>query len=316
MNPARRFRRGPRGFRALLRCAGTPRARRASGPRRLGGWTEDQLRHPDQIVGGHDVLALGMRAVDSEVTALAEASGGPGPAENLLDALADLLTGGVGEREQDMQRLLPVLTRGMWHHALFAQAADELLRVVSLVASDRPQSKAPIVQFGHLVDRDRGLGRAHRGGDIEQDAKTVAVLHGGVSGEAQARLLARTLAHELRLPVGGRLVRLVAALLSLEVRPGVAASGALLLFLRAEALQRGPRFNQRAIDAEVVAGDPAMPASQVHDLGEEQIGHLVSQQASLVLAVRRHVEHLLIERQVHKPAEHQVGLQPRAELPV
>ena len=43
---------------------------------------------------------------------------------------------------------------------------------------------------------------------------------------------------------------------------------------------------------------------------------LVTQQPLLVLAVGRGVEHGRIQRQVHEPAEHQVGLQPGAELPV
>lgn len=139
---ARRVRRGPRGFRALLRCAGTPRARLASGPPRLGGCNEDQLRHPDQLVGGHDVLALGMGTVDSEVRALAEAAGGLGPAEHLLDVLAALLVDGVGEGKQDLKRLVAVLAGRIRHNALFAEAADGLLRVVSLVASDRPEAKS------------------------------------------------------------------------------------------------------------------------------------------------------------------------------
>jgi hypothetical protein len=68
--------------------------------------TEHQLRHQDQVVGGHDVFALGVGAFDSKVTALAEAATGLRPAGELLDALADLLAGGFGAREQHLPRLL------------------------------------------------------------------------------------------------------------------------------------------------------------------------------------------------------------------
>ena len=102
------------------------------------------LRHPDKVVGGHDVLAFGGGAFDSLATALAEATSGLRPAGDLLEAFADLLPDGVGAREQDMQRLLPVLARGMGHHALFAHFEDELLRVVFLVTSDLPRSEASI----------------------------------------------------------------------------------------------------------------------------------------------------------------------------
>ena len=69
-------------------------------------------------------------------------------------------------------------------------------------------------------------------------------------------------------------------------------------------------------DAEVIVGDPAVPPGQFHDFGKEQVGHFVLQQPRLVLAGNGGVEDRRVQRQVHKPAEEQVGLQPRAQLPV
>lgn len=148
------------------------------------------------------------------------------------------------------------------------------------------------------------------------DTQAVPVLHGGVAGEAQLRLLARALADQFGLRVGGGLVRVVAPLLTLEVRPGVAAAPPGRLALRPEALQRGPRLDERAIDAEVIIGDPPVMPGQFHHRGKEQIRHRVLQEPLLVLAVGRGVKHRLVQRQVHEPAEQQVGLQPRAELTV
>jgi hypothetical protein len=55
---------------------------------------------------------------------------------------------------------------------------------------------------------------------------------------------------------------------------------------------------------------------QLHNLAEEQVCHLMAQQPLLVLAEGRGIEHRLVERKIDKPAEHQVGLKPRTELPV
>ncbi len=134
-----------------------------------------------------------------------------------------------------------------------------------------------------------------------------------MAGEAQPRFLAGTLAHELCLPGGGRRVGVIATLLLLEVWPSIAGAGPLLVVLRAEAVERGPRFDQRAIEAEVFARDLALRTRQRHDFREKQIGHIVLQQAPLVLAVRRSIEQLLIERRVHERADHQVGLRSPAE---
>ncbi len=185
--------------------------------------------------------------------------------------------------------------------------------MIAVVAPDSFRRKAAVTQFRHLADGDRGLEGAHRGSDVEQHAQSAEVSHHGIAGEAHPRFLARTLAHERRLPVSGRLVGLIAASPPLEVRTSIAGSGPLLVVLRAEALHQSQRFNQRAIDAEMVAQDPAVRPRQGHDFGEERIGHIVLQHARPDIAVHQGIEHLLIERQVHKTAEHQVGLQSRAE---
>ena len=59
-----------------------------------------------------------------------------------------------------------------------------------------------------------------------------------------------------------------------------------------------------------------MLLGQAYHLGEEQVRDGVPQEPFLVLAERRSIEHGLIERQIDEPAEHPIGLQPGAQLPV
>jgi hypothetical protein len=53
---------------------------------------DHQLGHAHEIGGGDDVLALGVRALNAAVTALAEAAGRLRPTKDLFNALAQLLT--------------------------------------------------------------------------------------------------------------------------------------------------------------------------------------------------------------------------------
>ena len=151
------------------------------------------------------------------------------------------------ERQQHVQGLLAVLACGMRHDLLFAHSGDELRGVVAFVGAHRLRREAAIAQFDHLVHGHGRFRRADGRLHLEQHAQAVAVLHRGMAGEAQARLLARAFFHELGLGVGGRGVGVVAALFAFEVRPRVAPARPLIVVLRAKTFQGRPRFDQRAI---------------------------------------------------------------------
>jgi hypothetical protein len=89
------------------------------------------------------------------------------------------------------------------------------------------------------------------------DQQAVAVLHQPMPDEAQLRLLAFTLAVEPGIGIGGRSMGVVRALLAMEVRFGIAPPALrrrlARAVLRLDALHRGPGFDQRAIDREVIA---------------------------------------------------------------
>src|SRR5215831_2778591 len=96
------------------------------------------------------------------------------------------------------------------------------------------------------------------------DDQTRAVLHQRMANEAQLRLHPRPLAIEPGIRVGRAAMRLVATLLTLEVRQGVApAARAIATFrrlLRFQALHRSPRLDQRAIDRKMLARQQPLDA--------------------------------------------------------
>jgi len=61
-----------------------------------------------------------------------------------------------------------------------------------------------------------------------------------------------------------------------------ASARPLLVVIRQKALQRRPRLDQRAVHAEVLVGNPAVAPAQLDDLGEEQVGYGMGEQAILV----------------------------------
>ena len=83
---------------------------------------------------------------------------------------------------------------------------------------------------------------------------------------AEPGLLLGSLAIQPRLRVGGRLVRLAAAALTLEVaRPVASAALGRTLVARTVALVRSPGLQQRAVNGEVVGGEQAATTRLAHD---------------------------------------------------
>ena len=113
--------------------------------------------------------------------------------------------------------------------------------------------------------------------DREVGAQTVPVFHQNVTAKAQLRLLAVGFAIEHAFRIGGALVRVVAPLFPTEVDreiAGVFVLGRLdflgvCAVLADEALQAGPRFDERAIGGEVVVDGPAGLAGEGIHFGEE-----------------------------------------------
>jgi putative transposase len=127
-----------------------------------------------------------------------------------------------------------------------AQGRHERGGIVGLVGADR-DAAVTRSRVGH-GQRRLALGRAGGQGQPRIDRQSVAVLHQHVAKIGQFCRLARPLAVQPRLGVGGRGMRLVAVLLAGKVALAVAPRPRrpAAAMLRAKALHAGPGFDQRA----------------------------------------------------------------------
>lgn len=137
------------------------------------------------------------------------------------------------------------------------------------------------------------------------DDETMAVVRQRVAHEAQLAACVLAFSIELRVRVGRRLMRLVAALLALEV----AAAGVVVFSVLAlEALVPGPRLDQRPVDAEVLARQPALLLCGAQHLIEELDDRVVLDQALAVLREDRGHPYRVIDGKADEPAEEHVVL--------
>ena len=116
-----------------------------------------------------------------------------------------------------------------------------------------------------------GFGFAHRRSGHDVYAEPVAVLHDRMSRETEAGLLAPALLEQLGFRIRSALMRLVAALLTMEVHPRVTTAWRLLFVFGPEALHARPAFNQGSVSAEVLIAHPALTARQLYHSREEDI---------------------------------------------
>ena len=116
---------------------------------------------------------------------------------------------------------------------------------------------------------------------------------------AQLRLLPVAFLLEPCVGVGGRSMRLVAALFIVEV-----AAIVIRAILGPEAFLRGPGLNQRSVHGEVLIAHVFL--RRPVDLGKTPPRHVGVQQTVAVLGENRVVPHCIVHAQVNEPAEQQV----------
>jgi len=244
------------GFRALPKAiSGLPSAfDRVSGallPEPCWLSLRDQSRQAKQIMCSATEDEQPVHLLQSAQFYLSQRAGLLQPSEALFDQPATAQADGIacvsrGAAIQIAASSLFVLCN-VRRYIQRARRAHKILRVISLV---RAQCDAPRAIFLPLVEhQQRGValgksigGRDHRGGD-----QSVAILHQRVAQIAQLRLLAIALLIESRVGIGGRFMRLIAALLPAKVR----AIAIVRTILSAKALLRSPRLNQRSVHREM-----------------------------------------------------------------
>src|SRR5205085_4396608 len=146
--------------------------------------------------------------------------------------------------------------------------------IVCLVAAPRAAGFAIVLDH---VERRLALRRSVRLGHPRINDEPVAVLGHQMSHVTELGFLARTLAEQPGIWIGGRGMRVVLALLAMEVAFSIASTAAALALARGriatvlwhKALHAGPGLDQRAIDREVLAGKQLAYLRKVQHLGEE-----------------------------------------------
>src|ERR1043166_6441115 len=171
------------------------------------------------------------------------------PPEGFFDLFAldgaDPIAGMAGRARIDRRAAVGVILRDMRRAAALAAAGDEVDRVIGLVCANR--AAGPGIVLDH-VERRGAFGRAVGFGHPRIDQEPVAVLHHQMPHVTELGLLARPLAEQPGIGVSGRRMRVVLALLAMEVALAVARPAATVLARRRsaailghKALQAGPR---------------------------------------------------------------------------
>src|SRR5882762_10497712 len=141
-----------------------------------------------------------------------------------------------------------VVLRNMRCDVHLAQRRNVIAGIVGLVFADRASSSR---SFGFLLEHRLGgtpLGGAAGLRDGAVNSKTVAVLHNRMTHIAELGLAPGRFAIELGLRVACALMRVVLAPLAMKVR----AIAVIRAVFGLEALVRGPGFDERAVDREML----------------------------------------------------------------
>ena len=159
----------------------------------------------------------------------------------------------------------------------FAHDAEALVigRVIGLVFAHR-DAAAGLLGFGleHYL-RSAALGGPVGERDPAGHRQPMPVLHGSVAHIAELRLPPGGLAIKTALGIAGARMRVVLALLSVEIAPAIFVAAAVH---GAEALVRGPRLDQRSVHRKMLVRQQWLDLRMVQKLGHEFGKHLAALQ--------------------------------------
>ncbi len=180
---------------------------------------------------------------------------------------------------------------------MVTQLRHKFFAVVALVRSQRdamPARDSCHHRYGRLRLRTAG-GRGHAA--VGRDA--VAVLHQHVAGVAELGLLARALAGQAGVRIGGRLVGEVAAPLAVKVDAGIAGivrqGVPVRIIFALEALVSRPRFEKCPVDREMLVREQTMRTGLVNHHGEKTRRHFAFKQPLAVLGEHGRAPHGIVD---------------------
>src|ERR1700752_1556163 len=136
---------------------------------------------------------------------------------------------------------------------------------------------------------------------------------------AKLGLLAGALAEQAGVRVSGGEMRVILALLPVEVALRIATASRRrrrpATALRYKALHAGPRFDQCPIDREMLVGEQFSHLRQIEHGGKELGGDIPVEQPVPVLAKYRRIPDRLVRQKPDEPAEQQVVVELLHQLP-
>src|SRR6266487_1747083 len=199
-----------------------------------------------------------------------------------------------------------VVPRHMWCDVDSAQIGHMIGRVIGLVFAHR-DAAAGLLGFGleHYL-RSAALGSPVGEGDPAGHRQPMPILHGSVAHIAELRLPPGGLAVKTAVGIAGARMRVVLALLSVEIGPAVFVAAAVL---GAEALVRSSRLDQRSIHRKMLVRQQRLDLRVVEKLGHEFGKHLAVLQSVAVLREGGRVPDRVVGRKPHEPAIQEIVVQ-------
>src|SRR3989304_4127025 len=156
------------------------------------------------------------------------------------------------------------------------------------------------------------LGYPPRLRSLHGHGQPAAMLHQHMPGKAEPRRLVFAFARKLGLRIRRRGMCSVGAPLSVVVHARIPASVWRPLVVAVsppQTLKRGPGFEERAVDTEVIVRQQVLATRLFDELEQEAPGDILRQKPFLVFGEGRGVEGLIVNVQVQKPLEKHVVLE-------
>lgn len=190
------------------------------------------------------------------------------------------------------------------------QARHVFSHIIGLVCADRDAGMRRGFLRQHVL-RGRAFGRPARLRDQPRNGEAVPVVHRGMAHVAEFTLRALALAVEAAVGIGRACMRGVLASRAGEVLPVTVC-----LILWFEAFLAGPRFDQCAVDGELLVRQQGRDLFMMQQRVHEAIEQIAVLQALTILRKRRGIPHRVVRRKPDKPAVQQIVVQLFHQLPL
>ena len=185
-------------------------------------------------------------------------------------------------------------------------------RVIGLVLTGRDAvAGLSGLGFKHPL-RSAALGGTGGKRDDAGHRQAVPVLHRGMAHIAELRLPPGGLAIKAAVGIAGAGVRVVLALLAMEVGAAVAIATAVL---GPEALLRSPRLDQRAVHRKMLVRQQRPDLRVIEKLAHEFGENLAVLQPGAVLREHGRIPDAIVGRKTHEPAVQEIVVQLLHQLP-